>query len=297
MKTRQGWMSGALAAAVVACLNGAYAVPLPYADGFNYAEGERLGGTTSGVNWTAGNSTGTGSATIASGASLTYPGLPSLGGLGVLSTGVPSSNRDRGVVIAPDINSLANWSDLGALYVSYLLRVDEGPTGNPRLLSAYRDSTGGGGGFTPSGGLFVGTDLKLGVAKVANNDIAWTADPLTSGQVYLVVWRYRYVDGADNDELALWVNPPAGSFGAAESSVPAPTVVTTTGADDVGINSFHFTVRSTGQAQYNGGGTYALDELRVGTTWASVVVPEPSAAALLGLGGLALWRLRRFRQG
>lgn len=297
MNTRQRTMSGALAAALLACVQVVRAVPLPYADGFDYPEGERLGGTASGVNWTAGNSTGTGSATISSGASLTYAGLPSLGGLGVLSTGIPSSNRDRGIAIATDLASLANWSDLGSLYVSYLLRIDEGPTGNPRLLSAYRDSTGGGGGFTPSGGLFVGTDLKLGVAKVANNDIAWTPDSLTSGQVYLVVWRYRYVDGADNDELALWVNPPAGSFGAPESSVPAPTVVTTTGTDDVGINSFHFTVRSTGQPQYNGGGTYALDELRVGTTWASVVVPEPSAAALLGLGLLGLWQLRRFRQG
>lgn len=271
-------------------------VPLPFADGFNYPEGERLGTTgSSGDTWSVGNSTGSGSATISSSAALTYPGLPSLGGLGVLSSGVPSSNRDRGVLIAPDTSSLANWTDLGSLYVSYLLRVDNGPSGTPRLLSAYRDSTGTGGGFTPSGGIFVGTDLKLGIAKQADSDIAWTSDPLNPAETYLLVWRYKYVDGSGNDELALWVNPPATSFGASEDAVPTPTVVTTTGPDDTGIFAFHFTVRSS--TQYNGGGDYALDDLRIGTTWASVVVPEPTTAVLIGFGFLALWQGRRIRQG
>ena len=273
-------------------------VPLPFADGFDYPEGERLGTTgSSGDTWSVGNSTGTGSATISSSAALTYPGLPSLGGLGVLSSGVPGSNRDRGVLIGADTNNLANWADLGSLYVSYLLRVDNGPSGTPRLLSAYRDSISTGGGFTPSGGLFVGTDLKVGIAKQANTDIAWSADPINTGETYLLVWRYKYVDGTDNDELALWINPPAGSFGASEDAVPAPTVVTTTGPDDTGIFAFHFTLRSTGQSQYNGGGDYALDDLRIGNTWASVVVPEPTAAVLIGFGFLALWQGRRIRQG
>ncbi|MCS7089857.1 MAG: hypothetical protein RMN51_00895 [Verrucomicrobiota bacterium] len=271
------------------------AVPLPYADGFDYALGERLGGTTSSNNWSAGNSTGTGSPIITNSAALTYPGLPSLGGHGVLSSGIPTSNRDRGVVVAPDVNSLLYFSNVTSLYISYLLRVDSGPTGNPRLLSAYRDSTGGAGGFTPSGGIFVGTNLLLGIAKQSNTDIAWTQDPLSPGSTNLIVWRYTYVDGATNDELALWVNPPASSFGASESLVPPPTVTTTIGPDDVGINSVHFTLRTAGS--FNGGGDYALDELRIGTTWASVVVPEPRVAALIGLGLLALWYLRRTRRG
>ena len=295
MSTRKHVLGGVLAAALWAGALNTPAVPLPYADGFDYSDGERLGGTTSGVNWTAGNSTGTGSALVTNTAALNYPGLPPLDGLGVLSSGIPTSNRDRGLVIAPDANSLTNWADLGTLYVSYLLKVNSGPSGNPRLLSAYRDSTGGGGGFTPSGGLFVGTDLKLGIAKQANTDIAWTADPLTAGQVYLLVWRYTHQPGTNDDELALWVNPPASSFGAPESSVPTPTVATTTGPDDTGINSFHFTLRTSGA--YNGGGEYAIDELRIGTTWASVVVPEPATPVLIALGLLALWQFRRFRQG
>jgi hypothetical protein len=296
MKTRTSSILMAMAIGLALGTRTASGVPLPFSDGFDYPEGERLGTSGSSGNiWTVGNSTSTGSATVDSSAALTFAGLPSLGGKGLLSQGIPTSNRDRGVVIAPDANSLANWADLGSLYVSYLLRVDAGPEGNPRLLSAYRDSTGGGGGFTPSGGVFVGTDLKLGIAKVANNDIAWTADPLTIGQTYLLVWRYKYVDGANNDELALWVNPPASSFGADESNVPAPTIATTLGSDDTGINSFQFTVRTGGA--YNGGGTYALDDVRIGTSWASVVVPEPATAALIGLGFLALWQGRRIRQG
>ena len=295
MSTRKHVLGGVLAAALLAGAVHTPAVPLPYADGFDYPEGERLGGTASGANWTVGNSTGTGSPVITNTAALTYPGLPSLGGLGLLSSGVPSSNRDRGVVIAPDASSITNWADLGTLYVSYLLRVSSGPSGNPRLLSAYRDS-GGGGGFTPSGGLFVGTDLRLGIAKQADTDIAWTTDSLTPGQVYLLVWRYKPQPGANDDELALWVNPPASSFGAPESAVPTPTVATTTGPDDTGISSFHFTLRTSGA--YNGGGEYAIDEFRIGTTWASVVVvPEPATPVLIALGLLVLWQFRRFRQG
>lgn len=269
------------------------AVSLPYEDGFDYAEAERLGGTTSGVNWTVGNSTGTGSPTISSAAALSYPGLMPLGGKGVSSVGAPGSNRDRGVLISPDASVLTNWSDLGTLYVSYLLQVNSGPSGNPRLLSAYRDSTGTGGGFTPSGGLFVGTDLTLGIAKQGNSDIASTSDPLSISNVYLVVLRYQYQPGDANDEFALWVNPPSSSFGAPESSVPTPTLLTTTGADDTGLNSFHFTLRTTGV--YNGGGDYFLDEFRIGTTWASVTppIPEPSALAVLGLGVVGLFFFRK----
>jgi hypothetical protein len=47
-----------------------------------------------------------------------------------------------------------------------------------------------------------------------------------------------------------------------------------------------------------GGGTTApvfaeFDELRIGTTWAGVAVPEPAGVALVGLGGLLLARRRR----
>jgi len=40
------------------------------------------------------------------------------------------------------------------------------------------------------------------------------------------------------------------------------------------------------------GFTTALDEIRLGTTWESVVVPEPGAMSLLVLGGIALARRR-----
>jgi len=267
-------------------------VVFPFADGFNYPEGENLGtANSSGVIWNVGNSPGGGSPVITNSAALTYPMLQPLGGRGVLSSGVPASNRDRGVSIGNPAGALVNWSDLGVLYVSYLLRVDAGPSGNPRLISAYRDSSGTSGGFTPSGGLWINPSLQVGIGK-QSSATNWTTDALSVNATNLIVLKYQYVEGSDNDIMSLWINPPASSFGGTE---PTPTLSTSSGSDDTGISIICLTLRTS--ASLNGGGTYAIDEFRLGKTWADVtpVIPEPAAVALSMLGGfgLLLLRLRR----
>lgn len=70
---------------------------------------------------------------------------------------------------------------------------------------------------------------------------------------------------------------------------PAPTV---TDVESAGFDSFsYFTIRALG---IEADDRYFFDELRIGTSFADVVIPEPSSA-LLGLGAFGLAALRRRR--
>lgn len=91
----------------------------------------------------------------------------------------------------------------------------------------------------------------------------------TDGQAQLFVFR------ADQDSFDLWVNPLSTNLGA-----PA---YTTAMSPITRINRLRFNVS----------GTNDLDEVRLGTTQFDVMLPSPSAAALLGLGGLLAARRRR----
>jgi len=109
----------------------------------------------------------------------------------------------------------------------------------------------------------------------------------------LLVGRYDFVAGTGNDTSALWINPASATFGA--GAAPTATLTSSGGTDMTAISQFLLR----GAA---GSPVAKVDELRVGTTWASVTpaaaaVPEPSTyAALAGavalLGAVVHRRLR-----
>lgn len=265
------------------------AATLPYYDALDtYTQNERLGGTTSGVNWTVGNSTGTGSAEIRSEAALTYsalspPGDPS--GKGIFSTGLPASGRDRGVSFTIETLDANNPT----IFSSFLMNVQAAPSGNDRLLAGFR-SDNGGGGFTPRIGLFLKPTLELALSKNSLTAAAGTTSALNLNTTYLVVMGYQWVSGTDDDVVSVWVNPtPLGG------AAPAPNLSVSTGIDAVAnanFGGFHFTLRSV--AAQNGGGTYYFDEPRIGKTYADVTpVPEPSSLLLMGITAMATRSRRR----
>jgi hypothetical protein len=124
-----------------------------------------------------------------------------------------------------------------------------------------------------------GTKYNLGIFRNVNAASAATSwsGPLTVGETLFVVASYEIVSGTQNDIARMWINP--GSLGAA-SPPPATLTDGTTGTGlDIGIASI---ILRQSPAPH-----LTLDELRVGTDWASVTVPETSSFLLVG-GALLL---------
>ncbi len=259
-------------------------VNLPLYEPFpsDYGEGTRLGAGNSATIWSVGNSTGTGSPYFTN-IDLTYPGLNDEGGMSVFFTGIPTSNRDRGVYFGTE--GIA-FSNVATFYFSYLLRVDTPPSDNPRMISAYRDSSGTSGGFTPSGLVLLNPNLTVSIGKVPDT-YATTSAQLELGQTYLIVGRYVYVPGDANDAFDLWVNPqdvsPINGFSGMTES---PTLSISTGADDSAMYIWALTCRMSGT--YNGGGTILIDDVRL---W----IPETNTLmfGLLAVGAIGMLRVMR----
>jgi pectate lyase len=165
----------------------------------------------------------------------------------------------------------------GMLYVSFLLRVEgvdglgvEG-MGTPILNISQAGSVSR---QLLSVNLVNDGGMRAGVLKYPSDSTPVSSAFFSAGEgaslsadgsaTVLVVAKYEWVDGADNDVVTLWVNP--GNLGGGED--PGGRVSTSSGAD--GTNN-------AGRLYINRGPTLSLDELRIGRTWAAVT---PTGAPL-----------------
>jgi hypothetical protein len=174
-------------------------------------------------------------------------------------------------------SSVAFWlrnlaTSLGAdgttAYLSFLLQPDAG-------FGFY-----GGINF---GNVFIGrsgnqTDYGL---EGPVNDLSLSSVPVIQGQTVLLVLEAQFQAG--NDVLSLFVNPTPGQ--------PQPATPSATKNDlDVG------TVTDVAINNYGG---YTTDEIRIGSTFASVApvsaVPEPAFGWAVGLVLACVWLKGRFR--
>jgi len=150
------------------------------------------------------------------------------------------------------------------------------------------------------GGATIGFNIGLSKNSGSASGWVWDSNLYTENQQVFVVGSYDFsLIGANttDDYTHLWINPSASDFGAA--AAPGFTLANNLGSDltqnttNAPIMSFVLMQRGTG----NQPNEIIVDELRVGTSWAEVTpVPEPSVAALVGLGVIALaggCRLRR----
>ena len=225
-----------------------------------------LGGAVNTGNstaWAGGNN----GLNIVSG-NLTYSGLADQGGneLSITNGSAGSS-----------INTFANQTT-GQVYYSFLfdpIVVDGGnnyftalnpgtsaPNGGSDAIDAYS---------YPSGKIY----LRANPASAT----AGTGAALTIGTTYLIV---EEID-LDAKTASLWIDPTPGA--GAPTATATLSGITATAVDDIGFKAA------------TGTGSYLVDNLLIGTTWADVTpaaVPEPSTVtlALAGLGFM-LGMLRR----
>jgi len=223
-------------------------------EGFNYGGTPNIQGAGGGSGW---GSTWAKLSSIPTGAipeGMTWPDLPSSGG-SAITAGYASADYTR---YSRVISAYTAPQD--TVYVSFLLRPNLG----------Y--GVGGGLAFgTWENGIVVGIATgtgHYGLAGLQGPAMASTT-PLIQGQAALLVARARK-DAGGTITWTLHVNPP---IGALEPQVPDVTM------------TIPGTTLPQALALYNDGG-FSTDEIRVGTTWASVlgVATTPCPADLDGNG-------------
>lgn len=166
----------------------------------------------------------------------------------------------------------------GVLYMSFLFQSGQ-ETGATtyQMLSLYNTNTADANrnfdvGLTTNGGQ-TGSFYNFGA------DNAYTSTGVAANTtVHLFVVKFDLSATALSDSVTVWLDPTLGGLG-------DPSGGTTVGGKDFTWDRLAF-------SDYDGNSA-AWDEVRWGTDFNSVTIPEPGAALLGGLGVLSLLRRRR----
>ena len=122
-----------------------------------------------------------------------------------------------------------------------------------------------------------GFNLGVGKNTTTASDWVWSTNLFLLNETVFLVGSYTFNTGSAYDDVAmLWLNPNAQDF--APNSAPPPTLSATAGAD-IGANQIaSFVLLQQGLNSTNQPGAMTVDELRIGSSWASVTpsaIPEP----------------------
>ncbi len=272
-----------------------WAADLLLYDGFNYSPGQLLvQPTDNGVTPTPGHHN------VAYNVDWRYAGT---GGTNTNAPGVKSGSLSVTGLPAPTGNSVAfDMTQTGAARIGLPAAISSGTiywsaivqmnntntlsssTTTGALIAGLNNTTGSSGVITGGGSILLvkkaqtdpgNTDYELGTGVSTNNsDRTFDSTPLQQGVPVFVVGSYQFVGTAAHDDIArMWINPASSSFGVDEASKPAESLISQNGAgaDLAGVSSLFLRNIST-----VGNFDFQLDELRIGTTWASVTAASTS---------------------
>lgn len=190
---------------------------------------------------------------------------------------VPVGSRiaGRGGEVYRDLAAPIDMNLEQTIYTSFLVRRDSTATSSQNIQMSFSTNSG---------------ILRHRVA-MANGTQFFTdtvtgakfGGTITSGETYLVVSKLVTHASGTPDESYIKVY---GAGDLADLTEPVVWTASDTGDTLSSLTRIHITLG--GNADFTG----MVDEIRVGTTWQDVVVPEPASLCLMGLAATALMRRR-----
>lgn len=156
----------------------------------------------------------------------------------------------------------------GSAYLSFMFRMDNLPSSVTKgYCIGYNPNTGG---TNINTSLHINrlsdTTFSLGVQKTINEEIDYVSTLFKIQKTYLIVLKYSFIPGSDNDVSSLYVFDK--EVPATEPNIPMASTVD--GGDYTGQGSV---VLLNNYAQSGLNGCYILlDGIRVGNSWASSVL-------------------------
>ncbi|MDP3832177.1 MAG: hypothetical protein Q8Q47_12985, partial [Ignavibacteriaceae bacterium] len=234
-----------------------------FTENFEYTVGEPLTSNT----W---NITGTSTTNLISvvDSNLTYTGYN-------LSTGKAAFLTTTGQDVNKAYSSVVNS---GNLYVSFLVRVSAAQTVGDYFFHL---------GISPTNSsIFIGRlfcklasngNLSFGLSKSSTNTTVpavYSDSTYSIGTTYLMVLKYSFNPGTDDDTVKLFINPTL------SANEPASTLThstLTTGADPVELATVNLRQGTTANAP-----TLVIDGIKVSTSWLEVIPVEFTSFSATG---------------
>jgi hypothetical protein len=186
-----------------------------------------------------------------------------------------TSSADVGATFTPQVGT--------TIYASFLLNYQDngGAAGNRSIFNIVTNAVAGSSDTHIFSSVWLTPDYGVEIDKNVDGGGLLTGEVgLATNAPVLIVVRYKVVAGG-NDEFDLWVNP--GGLGN-DGLTPTPTLSTTNGPNlTPGFNGVELSQRLEGGSYQEN--QFQIDEIRLGSDWASVTPATTSPGTLFGVTG------------